>query len=156
KHVISLLDAPFQEVRQAKIDKKKDNQMPKDSLLVVNIKRGDALKFAGVKSYKLPRKGSDYVASLSAIETRWKTHSTDTTSTSKSKETSQSTLHLLNLNSGDTSQILQVDAYAWSDDGRFLVYSVNGGEKDSLTQSGLFLRDVTNNETEKISAGKGT
>ncbi|MGO1648331.1 MAG: prolyl oligopeptidase family serine peptidase [Sphingobacterium sp.] len=156
EHVISLMDAPFQEMRQAKIDKKKAKQMPKDSLMVFTIKSGRMLKFAGVKSYKLPRKGSDHVAFLSTSEALSKKDSTDTISTSESKKGSESALHLLDLNSGDTSQIVKVDAYAWSDDGRFLVYSVDGGKKDSLNQSGLFLRDVTNSETEKISAGKGT
>ena len=40
----------FQKTRRAKIDKKKADEMPKDSLAVVNLKTGEVVKFPDVKS----------------------------------------------------------------------------------------------------------
>jgi len=64
KHLIGLIKAPFQEVRQAKIKKKKPDEMPKDSLLVFNSAKNQSSKFAQVKSYKIAKDGNDFVAFL--------------------------------------------------------------------------------------------
>src|SRR5690606_33048940 len=81
--------------------------------------------------------------------------SSKTKSASK-KEKPTPTLTVLNLNTADTSNILKADSYEWSDDGKFLVYSIKGPEKDSLNESGLFIMDLANKSKKKISSGKGT
>lgn len=154
KHLVSLIRAPFQEVRQAKIKKKKPDEMPKDSLLVFNIAKNQTNKFGQVKSYKIARNGNDFVAFLHETKLPSTSDSSKTKSGSK-KDKPTPTLTVLNLNTADTSNILKADSYEWSDDGKFLVYSIKGPEKDSLNESGLFIMDLANKSKKKISSGKG-
>lgn len=154
KHLVSLIKAPFQEVRQAKIKKKKPDEMPKDSLLVFNIAKNQTNKYGQVKSYKIARNGNDFVAFLHETKLPSTSDSSKTKSGSK-KDKPTPTLTVLNLNTADTSNILKADSYEWSDDGKFLVYSIKGPEKDSLNESGLFIMDLANKSKKKISSGKG-
>jgi dipeptidyl aminopeptidase/acylaminoacyl peptidase len=154
KNLISLIKAPFQDVRQAKIKKKKPDEMPKDSLLVFNLSNSSSKKFAQVKSFKTARKGNEYVAFLNETIIP-KAQDTTKSKNSAKKEKPTPTLTVMNLRSGDTSNILKADTYDWSDDGKFLVYSIKGPEKDSLNESGLFIMDMANKTKKKISNGKG-
>ncbi len=52
----------FQETRQAKIKKKKADDMTKDSIGIVELSKEGILKFARVKSFKIPEKCFAYVA----------------------------------------------------------------------------------------------
>ena len=54
----------FQETRKAKIDKKKPDEMPKDSLAIVNLTTGNIERIASVKSFQLPVKGNDQLVYL--------------------------------------------------------------------------------------------
>jgi dipeptidyl aminopeptidase/acylaminoacyl peptidase len=54
----------FQETRKAKIDKKKPDEMPKDSLVIVNLTTGNIERIASVKSFQLPVKGNDQLVYL--------------------------------------------------------------------------------------------
>jgi len=54
----------FQETRKAKIDKKKPEEMPKDSLVIVNLATSHTEKIASVKSFQLPTKGNDQLVYL--------------------------------------------------------------------------------------------
>ena len=51
-YAVCLIKPFFARTRRAKIDKKKADDMPKDSLAVINLKTGDVRKFPDVKSYK--------------------------------------------------------------------------------------------------------
>lgn len=52
----------FQETRQAKIKKKKADDMTKDSIGIVELGKDAVVKFARVKGFKTPEKGFGYVA----------------------------------------------------------------------------------------------
>jgi dipeptidyl aminopeptidase/acylaminoacyl peptidase len=52
----------FQDTRQAKIKKKKPDEMPKDSLGIVELGVDSVLKIARVKSFKTPEKAAGWVA----------------------------------------------------------------------------------------------
>jgi len=52
----------FTDTRQSKIKKKKPAEMPKDSLLIVNLQTDSAIKIAKIKSYKIPEKASGWLA----------------------------------------------------------------------------------------------
>ncbi len=55
----------FKDTRDAKIKKKKPDEMPKDSLAIVELGKDSIIKIAGVKSYKTPEKAAGWVAYLS-------------------------------------------------------------------------------------------
>ncbi|WP_447640775.1 MULTISPECIES: alpha/beta hydrolase family protein [Chitinophagaceae] len=55
----------FQQTRQAKIDKKKEDEMPKDSLAIVNMKTNTVRRIARVKSFQVSEKEGTILAWLS-------------------------------------------------------------------------------------------
>ena len=54
----------FNETRQAKISKKKTEEMPKDSLLIIDLQSNELKKIASVKSFQLPTKNSSVLVYL--------------------------------------------------------------------------------------------
>ncbi|MBS1916430.1 MAG: S9 family peptidase [Bacteroidetes bacterium] len=54
----------FKDTRDAKIKKKKPDEMPKDSLAIVELGKDSVIKKAGVKSFKTPEKAAGWLAYL--------------------------------------------------------------------------------------------
>lgn len=52
----------FKDTRDARIKKKRPDEMPKDSLAIVELGKDSVVKIARVKNYKTPEKGSGWVA----------------------------------------------------------------------------------------------
>src|SRR6185369_15858428 len=52
----------FKDTRQARIKKKKADDMPKDSLAIIEFGKEDVLKIPRIKSYKSPEKAFGWVA----------------------------------------------------------------------------------------------
>jgi len=135
---IGKIKPTFEEIRQAKIKKKKTADMPKDSLIIVDIKHKNQWKIPDVSIYKLAQNKNEYVAFLSS--------SSDSTSI----------LHLRNLTTGDTLNFHKVDQFEWSPNEEFLLFSMKNTERDSLfTDAGLYIFDITAKKLKKISNGQG-
>jgi dipeptidyl aminopeptidase/acylaminoacyl peptidase len=64
KYVFYKIKARFAETRQAKIKKKKADEMPKDSFAIVLLGTDSIIKMPLVKSFKVPEKGSGWLAYL--------------------------------------------------------------------------------------------
>lgn len=62
RYVIFKIKPYFKETREARIKKKKPEDMPKDSLAVFELGKDEAMKWARVKSFKTPSKASGWVA----------------------------------------------------------------------------------------------
>jgi dipeptidyl aminopeptidase/acylaminoacyl peptidase len=62
RFVVFKIKPIFQETRQAKIKKKKADDMTKDSIGIVELGKEGVLKFARVKNFKTPEKGFGYLA----------------------------------------------------------------------------------------------
>ena len=62
RYVVFKIKPIFQETRQAKIKKKKADDMTKDSIGIVELGKEEVLKFARVKGFKTPEKGFGVVA----------------------------------------------------------------------------------------------
>lgn len=162
KFLIASIKPAFKEVREAKIKKKKPDEMPKDSLLVFNIEKNSIQKFGSVKSSQTARKSNNYLAFLAEIELPVKGEDTNKTDSTEGEKTLQkkakpaTVLHILNLQTGDTTQILKAENYFWSDAEQYLLYTVKGESKDSLQEAGLYIYDLQKKLSKKISNGKGT
>ncbi|MEJ5054342.1 S9 family peptidase [Sphingobacterium sp. MYb382] len=144
----------FEQVRQAKIKKKKADDMPKDSLWIGNNLNKEEWKVGSVKSYKLALNKNDYVAYLA--QQAAKVESSDTTKKA-AKPKNIDVLVLRNLATGDTLNFTKVDQYAWSPTEDALVFSKKNEAKDSLSKDdGLYLYNLQSKQLKKISEGKGT
>jgi len=62
KYAIFKIKPVFQDSRQAKIKKKKPDDMPKDSLVIVQLGTDSIVKISRVKSFKVPEKAAGWVA----------------------------------------------------------------------------------------------
>ena len=62
--LIAKIKPTFNETRQAKISKKKPEEMPKDSLLILDLQSNEIKKIASVKSFQLAEKNSQTLVYL--------------------------------------------------------------------------------------------
>lgn len=63
-YLIAKIKPSFNETRKAKIDKKKPEEMPKDSLVIVTLTTGSISKIPAVKSFQVPEFGNGLIAYL--------------------------------------------------------------------------------------------
>ncbi len=161
-HLVSLIKAPFAATREAKIKKKKTEDLPKDSLAIYNLTNSSLVKFSQVKSYKVADQNSNFVSFLFDKEINEKSEPktvTDATSTKKGndkKKKTVATLALYDLNSGDSVQFSSVDQYEWNKNGSKIVFSKKTDSKDSLSkESGVYIYEIATKKLKKISNGKG-
>ncbi|MBN9297594.1 MAG: prolyl oligopeptidase family serine peptidase [Filimonas sp.] len=64
QYVICKIKPTFKETRDAKIKKKRPDEMPKDSLAIINLATGAVVKYPRIKSYKLPEDNGTWLAYL--------------------------------------------------------------------------------------------
>ena len=64
KYLIAKIKPSFYETRKAKIDKKKPDEMPKDSLVIITLTDGKINKISNVKSFQVPEYGNGIIAYL--------------------------------------------------------------------------------------------
>ena len=62
RYVVFKIKPFYQDTRQARIKKKRPDDMPKDSLGIIELGQDSVLKIARVKTYKAPEKGSGFIA----------------------------------------------------------------------------------------------
>lgn len=126
----ALVKAPYAETRKAKIAKKKDSELPQDSLAIVDLRTLKVTRIGDVTGFKLAKDGGDWIAFRSCDTTLI------TPSQLKDKETGRP-LVLLNLATKARKVTKWVDNYCFSDDGRHLAFTVRKPEKDSVFTDGV-------------------
>lgn len=156
---------PQEAIRAAKLEKKKADEQPKDSLGILNLNTGDLALVARVKSFKLPEEGRGWIAYL--LEKPLP----DTTQTEEPEEAEEpeaeegeeeaekkkdkkpgTPLVLRSLTSGDETRIADVTDYHFTKDGRFLAYSVSS---EDGAADGVFAIDVASGTTTTLMTGEG-
>ncbi len=58
-HLVVKIKPPFSATREAKIKKKKPEDMPKDSMAILHLSSGEVTKIAAVKQFLFPEKGDE-------------------------------------------------------------------------------------------------
>ena len=129
----------FDTVRAAKLKKVKKDKLPKDSLGVLIINTGEIIKFAELKSVKIPKKESDWISFLiNEPETKKDTLTIDSTLNKKKdkrnkKKDKGDLLVILNPITGDSVSFKNVTKYAFSKNGELCAFvSVAGDSIDSV------------------------
>ena len=118
QYAMCLIKPFFADTRKAKIDKKKGDEMPKDTLAVIRLSDFQLTKIGAAASCKVGTEGNDAVAFISA----------DTTGVSK-KAKGGKPLVVYHFKSAKIDTIKQVDKYAFDNNGRVLVYTTDDGKK---------------------------
>ncbi len=137
----------FKDTRQAKIDKKKNYDMPQDSMAIIDLKNISVTIIPLVKDFKIGKKGGEWVAYSSC----------DTTVTKDIKlSDSDAGLPLVvrNLLSGETKVYPYVGNYSFSEDGKKLVTVTKAAAKDSIFTNGVRVIYLQNGKDFILDEGK--
>ncbi|WP_316789281.1 alpha/beta hydrolase family protein [Pedobacter frigoris] len=157
-------------IRQAKIKKKKPDEMTKDSLGIINLTSMSVVKIARVKSFKIPENGISLLAYQleKPVDTAKKTpgnnsaapkkdsdifFADDETSSAKQEGTD---LIFRNLVAGTERTFKYVTEYIFSKDGKQLAFACTGSKKDKAAQAGVFLLNTEKGTVKTLVNGKGT
>jgi hypothetical protein len=138
KWAVALVHPYFGETRKAKILKKKDFDLPQDSLAIIHLATGKVEKIGNVISYRIPEKGGASVAWLSCDTTLIKPKSL------KDKKAGRPMV-LRNLSSGETKTVNWVSDYVFSKNGVHLAMNLTKVGKDTLATNGTAVIDVRDN-----------
>ena len=140
----------YSAIRQAKIKKKKPEEMPKDSLGIANLTNLAIAKVAGVKSFKLPEDGLALLAYQ--LDKPADTSKKDTT---KKDDKEGSDMIFRNLATGTERTFKYVSEYVFSKDGKQLAFACTGSKKDKAAQTGVFLLNTEKGTLKTLVNGKG-
>ncbi|MDO4334989.1 MAG: prolyl oligopeptidase family serine peptidase [Bacteroidales bacterium] len=137
----------FHDTRKAKIDKKKDFDMPQDSLALIDLRKREVVRIPLVKGFKTAEKGSGWIAYQSC----------DTTTTPFMKLADKEAglpLVVRNLSTGDTIMVPYVKDYVFSEDGTRLAARICPPEKDSVFSGGIRLLNLAAGTRLTLDEGK--
>lgn len=127
---VALVKPLFSDTRKAKILKKKDHEMPQDSLAIISLRDMSVKKVGNVKGYKMASEAGDWIAFTS----------TDTTYIKPkflSDKDCGRPLVVADLVSGNSKIVKWVKDYTFSENGKRLAFNVKKPEKDSLATDGI-------------------
>lgn len=156
------------ELRQAKIKKKKSDELPKDSLGIANLTNNAVTKVPRVKSFKFPEEGTGVLAYLTekpdtaqkAMKTVEKkdgeTDFVDEEPAGKGKTEEGTDLVVKNLTTGTDKTYKYVTDYYFSKDGKQLVFACSGSKKDKTAPQGVFLLNTEKGTLKTLIKGKGS
>ncbi|ATP55851.1 peptidase S9 [Pedobacter ginsengisoli] len=150
KFVVFAIKPFYSAIRQAKIKKKKPEEMPKDSLGIANLTNLAIAKVAGVKSFKLPEDGLALLAYQ--LDKPADTSKKDTT---KKDDKEGSDMIFRNLATGTERTFKYVSEYVFSKDGKQLAFACTGSKKDKAAQTGVFLLNTEKGTLKTLVNGKG-
>jgi len=165
---VAFIIRPFYiDLRQAKIKKKKADELPKDTLGILDLTTNTVRKFARVKSFKLPEKGFGYIAYLmdkpdtlsNGAGNKKKDSETDLAdeeNTSAAKKTEGTDLVFRNLLTGTDKTYKYVTDYLFSKNGKLLVFTCSGSKKDKTAPQGVFLLNTEKGTLKTLVKGVGS
>lgn len=138
----------YKDLKLVRIKKKKEHEIAKDSIGILNLATNQVEKLPNIKSFKTPKKGGSLLAYLLEKE-KIKNDKSDSTKTKdkpaksagKDKKETPLELVLRNLISGQKKSFKNVMNYEFSENGKQLIFSTKQEKKDSLdkTKYGVFL-----------------
>jgi dipeptidyl aminopeptidase/acylaminoacyl peptidase len=167
KFAAFLIKPFFKDVRQARIKKVKPAEMPADSIAFLNLTGGSIQKIARVKSYKVPENGGAYLAYQLEVPDTAKRSVVPATSPvvkddlayeSRAADLAKegSDLIFRNLATGTQRIFKYVSDYSFSKDGKQLVISCTGSEKDKTAPTGVLLLNTEKGIVKTLVRAKGT
>ncbi len=137
-----LIKPTFAEVKEAKKAKKKPDEMPKDTLALLELGADSLIRIPRVKSFTFPEKGADWIA--------YQLEKDRAKADSAKKET---ILVVRRLTDGREHRFPAVTEFSFSKPGNGVVFSSAG---DSVSVPGVFLFSTPSSTVDTLTLGKGT
>ena len=170
KKVVFRIAPLFQQTRQAKIDKKKAAEMPKDSLGILDLSTGQIEKHPFVKGFKTGEMLLRYVAFQEAEKPAPKPEPKEKEKKKEKKEAGEGeekpegdkpekkptkdNLYVLDIYTNAVDTIECVESYIVSKDGSRIAYITKPDKKDSLHVRGVFIYDPAGKATTEVLTGE--
>ncbi|MBC8112405.1 MAG: S9 family peptidase, partial [Verrucomicrobia bacterium] len=172
--VVFKIQPLFKDTRQAKIKKKKADDMPKDSLGILTLATKQITKIPRVKNYKMPEKEAGFVVyqlekplpdttkkkkeETKKPDEKKKSDVADADDDPKTAGTATeegTELVVRNLKTSAISSFKYVSEFAISKKNYKLLLVATGSKKDSTAKAGVFLLDMNKNLIDTLSKRKG-
>lgn len=155
-HVVFIIKPPTAMVRELKLKKTKADEMPKDSLGILNLRTGAIVKKAQVKSYRLPRKGGGWLAyqtepGANAAPAEDVEGEEKPKSNGRAPKPKGSELVLRNLESGEEMIVTRTGDYQFAEEGQRLYFTKV--EDDTIKNAGLWYFNAGNKAINPIDTG---
>ncbi len=162
--LVAVIKPLFSQTRDAKIKKAKKDDMPKDSLAIIDLATGDIKKFANYKSHNTPDKLSSFIAfELSPAKEKpapkgekpaakeEKPEGKDAKKPAKKEEVKE--LFVMNITTGKIDTLKNVASYKFNKEGDLMAYVVEPGKKDSTGKAALMLYTTATGQSKEVLAG---
>jgi dipeptidyl aminopeptidase/acylaminoacyl peptidase len=143
-----------------KLKKKKSDELPKDSVFIMNLANGEIQKLARVKSFAVPSKKGNWVAVHFEKDLPKKAEKKETGDTTKvdgskpekPKKTDGTKLLVKDLEGSQSYEFDRIKSYGFSENGDYLFYTK--AEEDTLKNAGIFLLELKTGVSKLIDEGK--
>lgn len=161
RFVVFHLKPRYQDVRQARIRKKKPDQLPKDSLGIYTLAGGQLRKYADVKSFQLAEEAPvlAFLGVKPLVKDSTKKAPVDSVKkiTAKLLETNKegAQLTVIDLPTGRVRTFEAVTDYQVSKRGNKVAFAVAAPKVNKTVKSGLFVYDLATNSLRQLSGGRG-
>lgn len=138
----------YSETHEAKVKKKKGDDMPKDTLVILNLKSGEKQIFPRLKGVKYGRELQRYIAFQTTPEAPKKDAKGP-----KPDKSAGTPLYLMDIRSAKIDTIGIVEKYDFTDDSEYLSYITKPGKKDTVGVRALHIKDFASGEDKVILSG---
>ena len=153
--VVAVIKPLFSQTRAAKIKKAKKDEMPKDTLAIIDVKSGNVEKFANYKSHNLPDKLHSHIAfELTPAKEKpaaGKSEEKDAKKPQKKEEVKE--LYVMDIATGTVDTIKNVASYKFNKEGDLMAYVVEPAKKDSTGKAALYLYTPATKESKEVISG---
>ena len=161
KKVVAVINPLFSQTRAAKIKKAKKEDMPKDTLAIIDIATGKIEKFANYKSHNTPDKLSSYIAfeltpakEKPAPKGKPAPEGKDAKKPeAKEKKAPVKELYVMNIATGKVDTLKNVASYKFNKEGDLMAYVVEPEKKDTEGKPALMLYTTATGESKEVLAG---
>ena len=156
QYAVGRIQAQKDTVRSLKLKKTKTEDMPKDSLFLLDLQSGKVEKLAKIKSFQLPEKNGNWLAIRFEMEGAKEKDESDTTKVDKEKKSKKKTegtrLVVRSFDGQHNWSFDQVRSYGFSENGDYLYYAQEA--EDSLDHIRLKLLEIPSGESKLVEEGK--
>lgn len=181
-YLVALIKPTHAETREARIKKKKPDEMPKDTLAILDLKSFQVHKIPAVKSFQLIEENGSYLAYMADVPVQDNTNKpADSTLVATEVPTPaeelaagrrnspprggrsrsapgkpESRLFLYSFTNGVDTAFERIDSYVFDKAGNRMLYVRKAKDRDSVAlDAGVFMYDVNARQSIQISPGKG-
>jgi dipeptidyl aminopeptidase/acylaminoacyl peptidase len=150
RFLIATVHPAYDSVRTAKVDGLMADDLPKDSVAVLDLSTGSIQMYGPSSSFKVPKDEAGVVAILLDIDSETERDTTQAEAAHEKQDGKR--LLLLNLDAGSESEFESVIDYRLTEDGQWLVYSAES--KDGVVD-GVYAVSTSGGSSMAVLAGEG-